>query len=109
MTEAQIQEFKNLLRYQCKALDAIKESGGKYSERIDFLHESARLQGATLEVMRSHTRSLALNLRGIMVLIRLAFWLIALNLAGSGAFLIFGASQARDESAQAMYGLGELR
>ena len=90
MTEDQAKEFKNLLRYQCKALDALKDDIAKQVESTNFQREDAKLERTSLEIVRTHTKSLALNLRGIMVLIRVVLWIFAIQICLIGLAGIVG-------------------
>lgn len=88
MTEHEFKEIKNLLRYQCKALDSIKVDIGQQAETTQFLLEDARLERTTLEIMRSHTRSVALNVRGVMLILRVVTWLLGLHFGLSGLLVL---------------------
>ncbi len=90
MTEDQAKEFKNLLRYQCKALDALKEDIAAQVESMNYQREDAKLERTSLEIVRTHTKSLALNLRGIMVLIRVVLWIFSIQIGLIGLAGLLG-------------------
>lgn len=88
MRDEDFYELKNLLRYQCKSLDEIKNriAKGEVPKAPESQNHSSD-ESAVRDILAA-TQSIASDLRGLMRLIRIILWLVAANAGFIGISLL---------------------